>query len=114
MKWEVLFPPDYDDVVHLDSPLPGTHKFATGKGSARKTLQVIGGRPTKDVDVDLGWAEVHITSREGILKMDFKGGKAAAEERWEGERAEEAIEESIEEIIQKAPRGNGVKELPPA
>lgn len=39
-KWVVL-PPPYNDEskMYLDHPIPGTYKFATGRGSAYKTLQ---------------------------------------------------------------------------
>ncbi len=85
--WEAV-PPPYDKVYHLTKPLPGTYKFATGKGSAYKTLQVIGGRPEKDVYVDLGWADITIKHQDGDLTMSFGGGKEAVEQRWEDEAAE--------------------------
>jgi hypothetical protein len=88
VKWEAL-PPPYrkEDLVHLDNPLPGTYKFAVGKGSAAKTLQVLYGSPPEDTDVDLGWATVRIKSKGNQLEMEFKGGKEAAQDRWAEEKA---------------------------
>jgi hypothetical protein len=88
-KW-VAVPPPYDKQYYLDNPLPETYKFATGKGSARKTLQVLHGLPPEDVDLDMGWAKVHISSQDGTLSMDFAGGKEAVEERWEEERQQDS------------------------
>ncbi len=95
VKWELLPPrPDgsyhTEDLIHLDSPPPGTYKFATGKGSAYKTLQVIGGVPKKDAQVDLGWATVNISSKGKELTMSFTGGKEAVEDRWAMEAEKEA------------------------
>jgi hypothetical protein len=73
--WEVLEPP-YDKVVHMKTPPPGTYKFATGKGSAAKTVQVLpqGARiPSRELRVDLGWAEAIITSDMGEPRLKFKG-----------------------------------------
>jgi len=51
---------------------PGTYKFAVGKGSAYKTLQVIGGKPPQDVrDIDLGWARINIKTRGGVLEIEY-------------------------------------------
>jgi hypothetical protein len=63
----------------------GTKKFATGKGSAYKTLDVIGGMPSEDINIDLGWADVSIVKDRfsGKLRMSFKGGKEAIEKRWD-------------------------------
>ena len=61
--WEVLEPP-YDHVVHMKNPPEGAYLFATGKGSAKKTLQIIpkGARPPRgETRVDIGWAEAVIT-----------------------------------------------------
>ena len=61
--WEVLEPP-YDKVVHMKNPPDGAYLFATGKGSAKKTLQIIpkGARPPRgETRADVGWAEAVIT-----------------------------------------------------
>ena len=86
-KWVALPPPYRDeDKLYLDQPLPGTYKFATGKGSAARTLQVIGGPPEQDADIDMGWAQVHISAKGKELEMDFAGGEEAANVRWDAER----------------------------
>lgn len=100
VKWEVLVPREdgsyhSEDLVHLDSPPPGTYKFATGKGSAYKTLQVIGGAPKKDAVVDLGWATVKISSKGKELTMKFLGGKEAVESRWAMEEAKQPQQEKV-------------------
>ena len=99
VKWAVS-PPPYDDIIYLDNPLPGTKKFAVGKGSAAKTLQVLGGPPPKDADVDMGWAKIHISSKNGQLMIDFAGGTAAANERWSQERQQmgEVERQSYEQL----------------
>jgi hypothetical protein len=95
MKWEVMFPPyGKEDLYHLDYPPPGAYKFATGKGSAFKTLQVLGGSPEKDIDVDLGWAQVHISAKGKNLTMTFGGGKEAIDKRWDEEKKLEAEAEA--------------------
>jgi hypothetical protein len=100
--------------MYLDRPLTGTTKFATGKGSARKTLQILGGKPEKDFDVDIGWAKVHVNTK-GSLKIDFKGGKEAVDERWasEKERMEEYDKQSYEDLPQESVRGRVAKAIPP-
>lgn len=115
MKWIVIPPPYRDeDKLYLSHPPPGVTKFATGKGSAYKTLQVIGGKPEKDVDIDVGWANIHISTK-GALKMSFKGGKEAVNERWasEKERMEEYDKQSYEDLPQESVRGRVAKAIPP-
>ena len=58
----------------------------------------------------MGWAQIHISSRDGKLNINFGGGEEAAEERWanERERMEQLERESYEErpsesIIRKIP-----------
>ncbi len=81
----VIVPPPYDTEYHSKKPPLGTKKFATGKGSAYKTLDVIGGMPSEDINIDLGWADVSIVKDRfsGKLRMSFKGGKEAIEKRWD-------------------------------
>jgi len=92
-KW-ISIPPREDgsyhteDMQYFDKPLMGTRKFATGKGSAYKTLDVINGVPKKDADLDLGWAQIHISAKGKELQMSFGGGEEAANERWSQEQAE--------------------------
>jgi hypothetical protein len=98
-------------MVYLDNPLPGTYKFAVGKGSAAKTLQVLGGPPEQDVDVDLGWTQVHISSKGKELQMSFTGGSEAANTRWaeEKQRMDElekmAYDIKQDNITERIPRG---------
>ncbi len=77
----------------------GIYKYATGKGSAYKTLQILpmGAKLPSDADIDMGWAKIHITSKEGTLTMNFAGGKKAAEDRWAEE--ERLVEE--EKIVRE-------------
>jgi len=104
MKWMVIPPPYRDeDMMALDHPLPGTTKFAVGKGSARKTLQILGGRPPVDADVDMGWAQIHISSKDGKMDIRFGGGQEAAEERWAMER--EYMDELDREAYEGIPKG---------
>jgi len=104
MKWQVLPPPYRDeDMLSLDHPLPGTKKFAVGKGSARKTLQVIGGRPPQDADVDMGWAQIHISSKNGQMDIQFGGGQEAANDRWAMEQ--QYMDELAKESYQGIPQG---------
>jgi len=104
MKWQVLPPPYRDeDMMSLDHPLPGTTKFAVGKGSARKTLQILGGRPPMDADVDMGWASIHISAKDGKMDIRFGGGQEAAEDRWAMER--EAMGELEREAYEGIPAG---------
>ena len=86
--WAVL-PPPYgdDDKFHTRTPMRGTYKFAVGKGSAAKTLQVLNGMPPEDAYVDLGWADIHIASKQGKLEIRFTGGKEAVKKRWAEEYA---------------------------
>ncbi len=88
-KW-VAVPPPYDKQYYLDNPLPGTYKYATGKGSAYSTLQVLGGLPPSDVDLDMGWAKIHISAKDGSLTMNYAGGKQAAEDRWAEEQTRQS------------------------
>jgi cation transport regulator ChaB len=107
--WEAV-PPPYDKAYHLTKPLPGTYKFATGRGSAYKTLQVLYGVPTQDVDLNLGWTNVHIDHKKRT--MTFGGGKEAADERWaEQEQKMSELERMAyenmpeNEVSEKIPRG---------
>ena len=77
--WHYVEPPYKKDNFHTSkNPLPGTYKFATGPGSSYATLQVLGGKPPDDVDVDLGWAKVHITKQRGNdLEIKFLEGETA-------------------------------------
>ncbi len=112
VKWVALPPPYNDeDKVYLDYPLPGTYKFAVGKGSAYKTLQVVGGAPAEDADVDMGWAQIHISAKGRDLTMSFAGGKEAIESRWAMEREldeydrEAYAEVPSAEIRERIPKG---------
>jgi hypothetical protein len=83
MLWVMAIPPyDKQNVYYFRNPLPGTQKFASGKGSSYKTLQIFGGTLTSDINIDLGWDKVHIFPDGQDLKMEFIGAKDAALERW--------------------------------
>lgn len=71
MWWVAKTPPYYDKLYYFDRPLPGTYKFATGKGSAEKTIQVLGGNPPNDMDVDIGIAIVHLKRAGNDMTIDF-------------------------------------------
>ena len=113
MKW-VLLPPLYrdEDMEYLDYPPKGVKKFAVGKGSAAKTLDVIGGRPTQDADVDMGWAQIHISSKTGKMEISFGGGQEAANDRWDMER--EAMDEWEREAYAELPTTPMVSRIPRA
>ena len=127
-KWVVIPPRDdgsyhNEDKVYIDKPLPGTYKFAIGKGSAAKTLQVLGGVPRSDADIDMGWANVHISAKDKQLTMNVKGGKEAAETRWsEYEQMQDIDKQAYDfdgdgipegEITQGIPRGYKRKNIAP-
>jgi hypothetical protein len=57
--------------------MPQGAKYATGKGSAFKTLTILGGSPEKDVDLNLGWANIHITAKSGQLDIDYRPNEKA-------------------------------------
>jgi len=110
-KWQVLPPPyGQEDMRYFDQPIPGTYKFATGKGSAYKTIQVIGGAPKQDVDVDLGWTQIHISAKGKDLQMSFGGGKEAADERWSQE--EQAMSELERQSYSELPQGEISERIP--
>lgn len=76
MFWKVI-PPPYDTKrpINLSHAPKGAKKFATGEKSAYKTIQVLGGVPPKNVSVDLGWADVFISSEsEDMTRIVFKSG----------------------------------------
>ena len=112
-KWVALYPPYTDkDKKYLDYPLPGTYKFAVGKGSAMKTLQVLGGPPTQDADIDMGWAQVHISSKGKELQMSFGGGEQAANDRWSEEREKMEAYERLAYAFDSLPKYSTLEKIP--
>jgi hypothetical protein len=104
-KWIMLPPRDdgsyhSEDMQYFDKPLPNTRKFYTGKGSAYKTLDIINGIPKQDADLDLGWTNIHISTKGRELQMSFGGGKEAADSRWAEEQAQmdELSRQSYQEL----------------
>ena len=98
---EELMKPDLKKkVVWLKSDeIPeGIYKYATGKGSARKTAQILpyGApfeyTPEKPAIMDMGFMTVKVYKTDDDIKMEYLGGKKAAEERWAEQKAEEAKE----------------------
>ncbi len=86
--WSIS-PYPYDEIIYQAHPLPGTYRYAEGKGSARKTLQVLGGLRVGDADLRMGWAKVHLrVNEDGRISINFGGGKEAIEYRWNKERGE--------------------------
>jgi hypothetical protein len=79
--WEAITPP-YDKIYHLEQPLPGTTKFASGKGSAQKTLQIIGKPINTDVAVNCGWAMIYISFKDNEPTIKYAGGREAVTKRW--------------------------------
>lgn len=77
--WRYIVPPYGKDDFHATkNPLPGTYKFSSGKGSSYRTLQVINGKLDRDVDVDLGWAKIHIKKGKGEdLEIRYLEGEKA-------------------------------------
>lgn len=74
--WKVI-PPPYDVKKPITLPkgvIPQGAKFIheTGKGSARRTVQVIGGVAPRDIDIDLGKIDVHIRTRKGETSIEFR------------------------------------------
>ena len=112
-KWVALYPPYTDnDKEYLDYPLQGTYKFAVGKGSAMKTLQVLGGAPEKDADIDMGWAQVHISSKGKELQMSFGGGEQAANDRWTEERQKMEAYERLAYAFDSLPKYSTLEKIP--
>jgi hypothetical protein len=63
-------PPPYEKRYSSKTPPPGAkYTNITGKGMAKKTLQMIGGPAPKTADVRLGFMDVHIT--KGSTKIEF-------------------------------------------
>jgi hypothetical protein len=103
--WKIIEPPyGKDNFYTIKNPPSGVYKFATGPGSAYLTLQAIGGKPPSDVDVDLGWAKVHIGSKRGQdLEIKFLEGETANVDRRlpKGADAHAEYEDNPEEIKTK-------------
>ncbi len=75
MFWKVVPPPyDIKEPITLKNPPSGAHKFATGKGSAYKTVQVIGGPAPNDIRVDLGVVDIFVKGGHTDPVITFKGG----------------------------------------
>jgi len=90
--------------------LPGTKKFATGKGSAYKTVDILGGRPKDDyVWIDLGWTNVEVFMKNGVPRIKFTGGKEAAEQRWREERFGQLTPTDREAYDDALPAGTIIK-----
>jgi hypothetical protein len=112
-KWVVLPPPYRDeDKLYLDKPLPGTYKFAVGKGSAYKTLQIINPRMgvVEDADINMGWANVHVSHKGNNVTMTFTGGEEAANDRWAMER--EAMDAYERQSYQDIPQQSFQERIP--
>lgn len=61
--------------ISMTEPPKGVEKIAEGEGSAYETLQIIGGVPPKSAKVDLGWADIYITTdSEDITRIEYKSG----------------------------------------
>jgi len=86
----ILLPPPYTKRHYSKTPPPGVKKLATGEGSAAKTIQVLGGRPTEDVlGIDIGICIVDIKVKGKELTIHFKqdpsdaySGKAQTTDQW--------------------------------
>lgn len=75
-----VLPPPYkqEDMFTIRVAPPGYEdKGWSGEGSARRSLQVIGGVPPEDVEVQLGWADIKLTKEGGILDIDYDPGAEA-------------------------------------
>jgi hypothetical protein len=69
LYWNIV-PPPYEKRYSSKTPPPGAkYTNITGKGMAKKTLQMIGGPAPKTADVRLGFMDVHIT--KGSTKIEF-------------------------------------------
>jgi hypothetical protein len=108
-----------EDLVGSRYPLPGQTKFAVGRGSAKATLQVLGGLPKQDAHVDIGWAIIDISRKNKNMTMKFTGGKEAIERRWaEDTLSRQALEitnpdEVIEMPVANARRTYRPREVKP-
>jgi type III secretion system FlhB-like substrate exporter len=100
--WFIL-PPPYrqEDVIYSKYPPAGVHKFATGRGSAKKTAQILGELPPNDVNIDMGWVKVHIRGKAsardvgGKVKGDVEVMFGKGKEGWIQPTKEEMVKEEI-------------------
>ncbi len=72
----------------------------------------IGGPPQQDVDLDLGWAQIHISTKGKDLEMTFGGGEEAANQRWSEEQA--AMDRLAQLSYAEAPNGGYNERIPRA
>lgn len=70
----IIIPPPYTKKFYSKRRPIGARGSATGKGSAKRTLQVIGGKVGRDIKVNVGWAIVHIKAM-GVPEISFGKGK---------------------------------------
>lgn len=86
--WGILSPNSdgtYSSQNIRHSPLMpvGITSFRIGKGSAKRSLQIIGTPLTDiDTDVDMGWVKAHVSYKDGQATIEFKGGIEAVTKRW--------------------------------
>jgi hypothetical protein len=87
-KWCVI-PPNTEgiylneNVFYIDSIPEGAFDVPPGKGSAQKSVQIIGqAKSTPDFEIKMGWQKARIFMNEGRLSLIFSGGKIAANKRW--------------------------------
>lgn len=74
--WRAIAPPyrNTRPMVLKQPPKGARYTYESGPGSARRTLQVLGGIPPRNVDVDLGWADIHIRGDKNRIWMNFTSG----------------------------------------
>lgn len=69
----IMIPPPYNKRYYSKEPPAGVYKFAVGEDSPYKTIQAIGGMPSKDVTgIDIGIAIVDIIRKGKQLEIHFK------------------------------------------
>lgn len=132
--WRFVEPPYTENDFHASKwPLPGTYKFAVGEGSARQTLQVLGGSPPEEVKgLDLGWAIINLKrkGRSGEMEVQYAEGADAnvatieeriakglpmPNEKWDEHYAQEAGHDVTysEPVTEKIPRAATSNQSPP-
>lgn len=89
MKWGILSPDDngeyqQDNIQYTENPPLGIVDKYFGRGSFKKSLQLIGRPPQdKSVEISLGWVNVNINIIDGIISTSINNASKAARKRWD-------------------------------
>jgi hypothetical protein len=100
MFWYVL-PPPYtkESMWYSKRPPAGVYRYATGKGSAEKTIQIIGGTATRDADIDIGIAIVHLKAKKDKISIDFSQD---ADDTYKGKSEDRIYNRELSQSIRRS------------